>query len=125
MHRRAEILIGFPNATKFNGTRIPLTAMLMILDFAFNRIGFNKLVSIVYADNVHAQKSTLALGFKQEGVLKNHLFDRKQNRWISVYQNAMLIKEFGENIPLAKLFKKLLGCESHPNQLNLFRKLNF
>ncbi len=125
VHRRAEILIGFPNATKFNGTRIPLTAMLMILDFAFNKIGFNKLVSIVYADNVHAQRSTLALGFRQEGVLKNHLFDRKLNRWISVYQNAMLIEEFGENTQLAKLSKKLLGYESHPNQLNLFRKLNF
>lgn len=125
VHRRAEILIGFPNATKFNGTRIPSTAMLMILDFAFNRIGFNKLVSIVYADNVHAQKSTLAIGFKQEGLLKNHLFDRKLNRWISVYQNAMLIEEFGENTQLAKLSKKLLGYESHLNQLNLFRKLNF
>lgn len=125
VHRRAEILIGFPNATKFNGTRIPLTAMLMILDFAFNRIGFNKLTSIVYADNVHAQKSTLALGFRQEGVLKNHLFDRKLNRWISVYQNAMLIEEFGENTQLAKLSKKLLRYESRPNQLNLFRKLNF
>lgn len=125
IHRRAEILIGFPDATKFNGTRIPSTAMLMILDFAFNRIGFNKLVSIVYTDNVHAQKSTLAIGFKQEGLLKNHLFDRKQNRWISVYQNAMLIEEFGENTQLAKLSKKLLGYESHSNQLNLFRKLNF
>lgn len=125
IHRRAEILIGFPDAAKFTGTRIPVTAMLMILDFAFNRIGFNKLVSIVYADNVHAQKSTLAIGFKQEGLLKNHLFDSKQNRWISVYQNAMLIEEFGENTQLAKLSKKLLRYESHLDQLNLFRKLNF
>lgn len=125
VHRRAEILIGFPNATKFNGTRIPLTAMLMILDFAFNRIGFNKLVSIVYANNVHAQKSTLAIGFKQEGLLRNHLFDHKLNRWISVYQNAMLMEEFGENTQLAKLSKKLLGYEPHANQSNLFRKLNF
>ena len=125
VHRRAEILIGFPNATKFNGTRIPLTAMLMILDFAFNKIGFNKLTSVVYAENSYAQRSTLALGFKQEGFLKNHLFDQKLNRWISIYQNAMLIEEFGENTQLAKLSKKLLRCESHLSQLGLFRKLNF
>jgi diamine N-acetyltransferase len=125
IHRRAELLIGFPDAVKFNGTRIPLSATLMILNYAFNRIGLNKLVSIVYADNVHAQKSTLALGFKQEGFLKNHLFDRKLNRWISVYQNSMLIEEFGENAQLVNFSKRLLGYESHHNQPSLFHKLNF
>ncbi|SOD19100.1 GNAT family N-acetyltransferase [Nitrosomonas ureae] len=125
VHRRAEILIGFPNATKFNGTRIPLTAMLMILDFAFNKIGLNKLTSVVYAENSYAQRSTLALGFKQEGFLKNHLFDQKQNRWISIYQNSMLAEEFGENAQLANFSKRLLRCESHRSQSSLFRKLNF
>ncbi len=125
VHRHAEILIGFPNAARFNGTRIPLTAMLMILDYAFNRIGFNKLISRVYADNAYAQRSTLALGFKQEGFLKNHLFDRKLNRWISIYQNSMLIEEFGENAQLVNFSKRLLGYESHHNQSSLFHKLNF
>ncbi|WP_293006464.1 GNAT family N-acetyltransferase [Nitrosomonas sp.] len=123
VHRRAEILIGFPNATKFNGTRIPLTAMLMILDFAFNKIGFNKLTSVVYAENSYAQRSTLALGFKQEGFLKNHLFDQKLNRWISIYQNSMLIEEFGENAQLVNFSKRLLGYELHLNQSSLFHKL--
>ncbi|PXW88240.1 RimJ/RimL family protein N-acetyltransferase [Nitrosomonas sp. Nm84] len=125
VHRRAEILIGFPDATKFNGTRIPLTAMLMILDFAFNAIGFNKLTSIVYSDNSYAQKSALAIGFRQEGFFKNHLHDQKLNDWLSIYQNSMLIEEFKENLKLARFSSKLIRCNSHRAQLSLFRSLNF
>lgn len=122
-HRRAEILIGFPDA-KLNGSGIPLTATLMILDFAFNTIGLNKLTSIVYAANEHAQKSTLALGFKQEGFFRKHLFDHKLNTWTDTYQNAMLIDEFKCNIRLTKFIKKLMGphfTSTRPD--SLFSKL--
>jgi|CXWL01.1.fsa_nt_gi diamine N-acetyltransferase len=122
-HRRAEILIGFPDA-KLSGSGIPLAAMLMILDFAFNTIGFNKLTSIVYSDNVYAQKSTLAIGFKQEGFFRNHLFDSKSNSWLSIYQNAMLIEEFRKNTQLAKVSKKLLGYDPTQERLSLFGKLD-
>ena len=69
--------------------------------------------------------STLGLGFKQEGFLKNHLFDQKLNRWISVYQNSMLIEEFGENTQLVNFSKRLLGYKAHHNQASLFHKLNY
>lgn len=124
MHRRAEILIGFPD-TKFNGTRIPLSVMLMLLNYAFNTIGFNKLVSIVYADNLNAQRSTIAIGFKQEGFLKDHLFDRKLNYWLSIYQNSMLIEDFRRNIKLTKFSNKLLRRELPHEPPSLFHALNF
>lgn len=108
VHRRAEVLIGFPDSG-LNGSKFRVTAMLMILDFAFNTIGFNKLASIVYSDNTHAQKSTLALGFIQEGYCKNHLFDPNVGRWLSTYQNAMLLDDFKKNIKLAHYAERLLG----------------
>lgn len=123
-HRRAEVLIGFPDA-KLSGSGIPLAAMLMILDFAFNTIGFNKLTSIVYSDNAYAQQSTLAIGFKQEGFFKNHLFDYKSGSWLSTYQNSMLIEEFRNNSRLARVANKLLACNPAQERSSLFRKLDF
>ena len=123
-HRRAEILLGFPD-TRFNGSGIPLTAMLMIMDFAFNTIGFNKLTSIVYATNERAQKSTLALGFKQEGFFKKHLFDHKLNIWLDTYQNGILAEEFRSNIQLVKLSTRLMKTHLNLTQpRSLFSKLD-
>jgi RimJ/RimL family protein N-acetyltransferase len=57
-HRRAEFLMGVPSAR--SGLRsMALVGALLVMDFAFNRVGLNKLTSIVMADNTHSQKSTL------------------------------------------------------------------
>jgi RimJ/RimL family protein N-acetyltransferase len=123
-HRRAEILLGFPDAA-LNGSGIPLTAMLMIFDFVFNTIGLNKLTSIVYAANAHAQKSTLALGFKQEGFFKNHLYDPKLKTWVDTHQNALLIEEFKSNARLAKFSARLLSAtHTTPESDSLFGRLD-
>lgn len=118
-HRRAEILIGFP-AADFNGGKLRVSAMLMIMNFAFNTIGFNKLTSIVYSDNAHAQKSTLALGFSQEGYFKNHLFDPNSNSWLSTYQNAMLLDDFLNNNKLARYADKFLGSRWTEKQVSVW-----
>lgn len=123
MHRRAEVLIGFPDQ-KISGSGIPLAAMLMVLDYAFNIIGFKKLTSIVYSENQYAQKSTMALGFQQEGFFMNHLFDPNLNIWISIYRNAMLIEDLRKNIRLAKVSNKLLGYDATQERLSLFCKLD-
>lgn len=61
-HRRAEFLLGIPHESEqLNG--VGLEAALLILDFAFNRVGLNKLTSLVYLDNLAAQKTPLAWAF--------------------------------------------------------------
>ncbi|MDH5553305.1 MAG: GNAT family N-acetyltransferase, partial [Nitrosomonas sp.] len=46
-HRRAEFLVGLPN-TENHVRGIGLEAVLLILDYVFNRVGLNKLTTIVY-----------------------------------------------------------------------------
>ncbi len=110
IHERAEILIGFPEQS-FRGQGNPLTAMLLLLDFVFNIIGFNKLTSIVYTGNTHSQHSTLALGFFQEGYHQDQLRDLQSGEWLSIYVNGLLQTNFRSNLRLPKLSQRLLGFD--------------
>lgn len=105
---RAEFLIGIfdPDEVKIG---IGVEASLLVFDFAFNHQRLNKLVTYVYGSNPRAQASTLALGFRQEGHLKNHFYLREEAGFCDVFQNGMLQNEFRENSRLKRLSLRLLG----------------
>ena len=109
-YQRAEMLIGFPDPVH-RGQGIPLTAILLILDFAFNHIGFNKLISIVYGDNQYSERSTLALGSTQEGFRPDHLRDLQTGEFLSIYENGLLQRDFRTNARLSRLSARLLGFD--------------
>lgn len=108
LHRRAEFLIGIP-AEEDRNAGVGLEASLLVMDFAFNRARLNKLTSLVYQDNDRAQKSTLALGFKQEGYRPQHLFDELKQRYFGVYENGLTVTDFRANTRLSNLSRRLLG----------------
>jgi diamine N-acetyltransferase len=108
LHRRAEFLIGIP-AEEERHTGVGLEASLLAMDFAFNRARFNKLTSLVYEDNARSQKSTLALGFNQEGYRPEHLFDEERQRYFGVYENGLTVANFRANTRLSNLSRRLLG----------------
>ena len=86
-HRRAEVLLGLlPEAPI--GTAA--AAMLMLFQFFFRVMKFNKLVSLVYADNPHAFKSTLHLGFRMEGTLRRHMRDPQSGEYLDMHQLGLL-----------------------------------
>ena len=105
---RAEFLIGIIDPAEVK-TGVGLEASLLVFDFAFNMQRLNKLVSYVYGNNQRAQASTLALGFRQEGHLKQHFYLGPKAGYCDVFQNGMLVSEFRENKRLARLSQKLLG----------------
>ena len=109
-YQRAEVLIGFPDPVH-RGQGTPLATMLLILDFAFNHIGLNKLISIVYGDNQYSQRSTQALGFTQEGFRTDHLRDLQTGEFLSIYENGLLQKDFRANTRLSRLSVHLLGFD--------------
>lgn len=115
-HRRAEFLIGVPQGGA--GLRsLALTGSLLALDFAFNRVGLNKLTTIVFADNPHSQKSTLSLGFEQEGFRRQHMRDRSSGRWLDCFDNGMTVQTFRSNQRLSTLSMRLLGRDITLNPL--------
>ena len=107
-HRRAELLIGFPNPAHHNKS-YGLEATLLILDYAFNRVGLNKLTTIVYGDNAFAQKNSLALGFVQESYLREQIMEPSGEKFLDLYGNGMTLNDFRNNRRIPKLSRRLLG----------------
>ena len=107
-HRRAEFLIGLPN-TNDHATGLGLEATLLVLDFAFNKVYLNKLTSIVYEDNTPSQQNALALGFIQESMLRDHIFDPTSGKFTNLLGNGMTVNDFRNSPRIAKLSNRVLG----------------
>jgi hypothetical protein len=82
-HKRSEVLMGMlPHAP----TGLSASAMLILYEFYFKFMKFNKLISFIYKDNPNSLKSTLHLGFKLEGELLEHNLDPEIGRFVDVIQ---------------------------------------
>ncbi|NOT85140.1 MAG: GNAT family N-acetyltransferase [Methylococcaceae bacterium] len=108
LHRRAEFLIGIPEASNRHAGS-GLEATLLIMDFAFNLLRLNKLLTFVYSDNAASLKNNIALGFVRESFLKQHLKHPETQQYIDLCGNAIRQDEFRHNARLAKLSQRLLG----------------
>jgi len=107
-HRRAEFQIGLPDPID-HARGIGLEATLLVLDYAFNYVGLNKITTIVYGHNLISQKNTLALGFVQESYLREQIIDKESGKFVDLYGNGMTLSDFRQNERLSKLSKRLLG----------------
>ncbi|NLL28997.1 MAG: GNAT family N-acetyltransferase [Bacteroidales bacterium] len=67
-------------------------AMNLILDYGFNTLNLNKIISDSFVDNTAIINLTLKLGFKQEGLLVGHYFHKGEFR--DAYQFGLLRKDF-------------------------------
>lgn len=107
-HNRAELLLGILDQ-KHRRTGISIEASYLILDFAFNKIKLNKVLTFVYSHNVHAQKTVCHLGFKQEGYLHKHIWNPYKKEFVDTYQNGLLVDDFRSNHQISRLTKRLIG----------------
>jgi hypothetical protein len=104
IHKRAEVLLGMLDGAP---TGLSTAAMLMLFQFYFKAINFNKLMSLIYEDNHHSIKGTLHLGFKQEGLFEKHVIDPRTKQYVNLIQTGLLAKDaFGDNNK--RLMKRLL-----------------
>lgn len=103
---RAEILIGIPNERAFG---MGLEATLLVMEFAFSVVKLSKLFSYVYSDNIISQQNTMHLGFRQEGLLRSHVFDPISKQPLDLFINGCLSYEFFNNQKLMTLANRLLG----------------
>lgn len=114
VHRRAEFLIGFPD-TNDHAKGLGLEATLSVLDFAFNKVKLNKITSLVYEDNTSSQQNALALGFIQESMLRDHIFDSTCGKFLNLWGMGMTVNDFRNNPRIAKLSNRLLARDiTHP-----------
>lgn len=76
-----------------------------IIDFAFSRLRLHKLSSHVYANHAAAQKFTLELGFRQEGLLREQVSAGPGMGRLDLYVNGLLRQEFTGS----RLYERLLA----------------
>lgn len=105
LHKRAEVLLGILDGAPRG---LSTAAMLILFQFYFKAIKFNKLLSFVYEDNPHSLKGTLHLGFKEEGRLRKHVHDPRSKNYVDLIQTGLLAEDaFSENNK--RLMKRLLS----------------
>jgi RimJ/RimL family protein N-acetyltransferase len=103
-HRRAEVLLGvLPNAPY----GLAPAAMLVLFQFYFNALKFNKLYSLIFDDNSHSLKGTLHLGFKQEGHLRQEVIDPATGKPADLIRTGLL-REEAFSAANKKLMERLL-----------------
>lgn len=90
IHKRAEVMLGVMPASPIG---LSSAAMLMLFQFYFKAMKFNKLYSFVYEDNPHSLKGTLHLGFKVEGRLRKHALDPKSGNHLDLIQTGLLAED--------------------------------
>lgn len=102
-NRRGELLMGvIPGTSPFISTRLALLA----LKFWFENARMQKLTSLIRHDNAHSIRSTLHLGFEQEGVLKEHLYDNKTKSFIDLHCFGLSRTQAFQRLK-GKLFQRL------------------
>lgn len=112
LHRRAEVLLCVsPSAPP----GMAVAAMLMLFQFYFKVMKFNKLVSIVYPENIKSIKSTMHLGFKKESDLRQHAWDPKTETFTDMFQFGLL-EEGAFGLGNLRLMQRLLT----PRNLHTF-----
>lgn len=70
-------------------------AINLLLDYGFNTLNLNKIISDSFADNAAIVNLTLKLGFKQEGLLVGHYFHKGTFR--DAIQFGLLREDFNRN----------------------------
>ena len=71
---------------------VAFEAELLLYDYAFDELGMHKLYGLVIEDNVGMLKTRLYLGYKQDGVLRDHfIFDGEHRDAIAI---SLLEREY-------------------------------
>jgi RimJ/RimL family protein N-acetyltransferase len=105
VHKKAEVMLGvLPHAP----LGLSAAAMLVLFQFVFKALKFNKLYSFVYEDNAHSLKGTLHLGFEVEGRLRQHVLDPQTGAYVDLIQTGLLAQN-AFSPRTQKLMRRLLA----------------
>tara|TARA_Y100000996_G_scaffold414465_1_gene405439 strand:+ start:3952 stop:4539 length:588 start_codon:yes stop_codon:yes gene_type:complete len=67
-------------------------ARSLLLEFAFNDLKLNRIVSSAFVDNLAGIKSNTKLGYKKEGIFRNHMI--LEGQYSDVIQQGILKEDF-------------------------------
>lgn len=89
-HSKAEI--GFVLSKPYWNRGLMSEALARVLQYSFESIGLNRIEGLCLVDNLAAKRVMEKVGMKQEGVLREYLFQKGAFRDFSLY--SMLKREY-------------------------------
>lgn len=92
-HERAEI--GYSLNEKYRGKGYMLEALKSVIDHGFNEMKLNRIEAFIKPDNAPSKRIIEKLGFKKEGVLREHYKSENQIHDSVVY--SLLRSEFEQD----------------------------
>lgn len=117
LHKRAEFLIGLFEE-KHRSVGYGTEATLLVLDLAFNNYQLHKIYSYVYEYNEFAQKNMIKFGFKPEGILEEHHYVMREQRFVNLYLNGITEKHFRHSDKIRRYSLRLIGRDvTQPHQI--------
>lgn len=105
-HRRAEFLVGVHEAP-YRGAAAEAT--LLAIDFAFGVMRLRKLIGLVPAGNRASLQASAHIGFRSEGVLRQHLVHPRSGATIDIVHMAILADDPAARAQQQRVRKRLLG----------------
>lgn len=94
IHRKAEFAIYIGDSSE-KGKGYAKEATLKTIDFAFKKLGLNRIYLYVLKKNTTALKLYEKVGFQKEGILRNSIF--KNGNFVDEMMMSILAKEMKTN----------------------------
>ena len=108
-HRRAEFLIGV-HEPPYRGAAAEAT--LLAIDFAFGPMRLRKLIGLVPAGNRASLAASAHIGFRSEGVLRQHLVHPRSGEGIDLVHMAILAGDVASREQQRRVRQRLLRASA-------------
>ena len=108
VHRRCEQILAIP-LLEHRHQGYGIEAALLLLDLAFNHYQLAKVYGHAYDYNPEGHALAVRCGFSDEGVMRQHVYLTRYQRYGDLHVHGLLETEFRSNAILAKLSARWLG----------------
>lgn len=90
---KLPVCLGYELSRSYWNQRIMSEAVEAVMGYVFAQMGHHRMIAEVYPENGASLTLLTRLGFKQEGVLKKHLWHEGTSTWHDVITLAALRKD--------------------------------
>ncbi|PLS15446.1 GNAT family N-acetyltransferase [Bacillus sp. M6-12] len=91
-NKRAEV--GYELHPDYWRSGYTTEAVIKVLNYAFHDIGLKRIGAVVYPENISSSNLLKKIGFQQEGLLRDYIFQGGRSHDVNVY--SLLMGEFKE-----------------------------
>lgn len=117
-HRTAEQIMGI--LPGFDTSFLVGDAYCASLLFAYNCLGLNKVLGLIYSDNESIALQQERLGFRREGILRQAIWDAELEQYKDLIQIALLREAFVTN----RVLQRHIRRQPHDAALDIVREVS-